>query len=384
MNPLITIQEFRWFSAFLTVLLTSPRIRWTQIIDLLFGNKLKGEDRSVILEVLKYVVTAYGPRKRRVGTPAVLHPLRTALLLSRAMPDPTVTELLTSFLHDKDEDLTQNRYNAEDWSDLQNKYQNLLEKIDSKGRWYLNEQVDILAKKPHEKYYQYLGRVLKRSLDTPEILRCKLADRLDNTLDLRIDFFDETKGMRCFKTIFDVLFLNTYKGLDKKHEHHEPAEIDGSKRLNQLYKNIIFLSILRREKLDKVSDPVRALFESIATASSKEAQDIVLHIFTHHIEDPGEQRSLLMDVQRYCQDGFIDCITDMGSEYQLDGLFRHYFEYEDKDELERKLGLLYEDKRTMTLLAAEFIAIFSSFLLDDKYRIRGITPDGIIPKPSTD
>src|SRR5512138_1787967 len=69
---------------------------------------------------------------------------------------------------------------------LQAEFDRVLEKIDSNHRWFLGERIALLWRQTSQSYYDYLGVVLSKVRTMPDLLRCKLADRLDNTMDIAI------------------------------------------------------------------------------------------------------------------------------------------------------------------------------------------------------
>ena len=51
-------------------------------------------DREVLLQVFEYLSDAYGMRKRLVGPPAILHPLRATALLNMVARMPRWTTMI--------------------------------------------------------------------------------------------------------------------------------------------------------------------------------------------------------------------------------------------------------------------------------------------------
>jgi hypothetical protein len=301
-------------------------------------------------------------------------------LLVRAMEHPTLLDLLTTLLHDKQEDLTEKRLSPEIWRVLETHYQELLKRIDPTDQWYLNERIDILTIRENERYYNYLGRVLERARLTPELVRAKLADRLDNTLDLRMDLHDPTADEDCYEAVFATLFTNSSPHRPIRKTHPIPGKINGSRRLYQLFKNAVLLSLLRRDRQDRVDRAAERLSFSIARASLAEAQRILLHLFDYHIAEMRVQREILLDVMEYCRSGSITRVTPGGKRHRLDGLFKDRFDQEDKATRNRLLDELYQDKYLMAEAAVAFMAIFSSFMHDPDFRIHGIDARGIHPE----
>ncbi len=238
---------------------------------------------------------------------------------------------------------------------------------------------DYLTKLPGEKYYIYLDRLFDQAKKVPVLAAIKMADRLDNTLDLRIDLHDFTDNSRCYQIIFDILFVSSYTGFKSGQPHPISRKINGAMRLYQLYKNAVFLSLLRHKKVE-LSPVASKLFSSLVIASIREAQTILMHIFAFHMKELEEQRNLLMDVMRYSHDGGFEQISSGKGQHTLDGLFKTRFEFQDKESKQNGLASLYADKRLMGQTALGFIIIFANFIKDPRFAIKGISVDGIIPQ----
>ena len=378
MKPIIDTQQFLALSSFLNYQLAGEPINWQGLMNLLVDKPLDEVSKNFLMEVLAYLVEAYGRQKRRLGPLAILHPLRTASLLAKAQDKPNTLDLLSALLHDKNEDLTTDRYSTEAWHRQEKRYGELLEKIDSQANWFLNERIAYLAKARGQKYTAYLGRLLEQTKRTPELAAIKLADRLDNTLDLRIDLQDFTDRPRTFQVIFDILYVNSYQGLHIEQPHPTARKINGAMRLFQLYKNAVFLSMLRDAEipLDQTAD---RLFYSLAVVSIREAQTTMLHIFAYHLTSPREQRAILLEAMEYSQGGGFECIREEGPSV-LDGLFRRYFVHDSPEMKKRCLAELYEDKRLMGLVAVTFLIVFANFINSKDFVIKGISAAGIIPQ----
>lgn len=371
MESIITTYDFFTLSSFLNYQLSGTPVNWRAVLSLMNFEGLSPRDEDHVLSALTYVSEAYGQQKRRLGPFAVLHPIRTAAILSRASNTPLILDLLTTLLHDRNEDITEGKYSKGDWERLEDMFHLLIEKIDSTENWFLNERIHFLTRKENETYRQYLKRLIIQSIKTPELIRVKLADRLDNTLDLRMDFHEDTSGAECYKLIFDALFADTYKGPDVKNIHHVGGKINGAMRLYTLFKNEVFLSYLRSGNRE-LDEPSKKLFSSLASASINEAQNILLHLFKFHMRDPQKQRELLLNVMNYCTTGCLqDSIACSG--YRIDGLFKSTFDIEDKDQLKDKLYELYSNKELMAEASVVFAAVFTNFLNDENFSIGSIT-----------
>jgi len=363
----MNIHDFFSLSAFLNYQLSGTPVNWRAVMTLMHPEALDEASDELVMEALMYLGEAYGQEKRKLGPLAVLHPIRTASLLSKTSPAVSTLDILTTLLHDKDEDITENKYCKEDWQKLEDLYQNLIRKIDSVEKWYLNERIHFLTRNRNETYHEYIDGLISQALSTPELIRVKLADRLDNTLDLRMDLYEDTSGDGCYRVIFEALFADTYTGPVVKTPHHSDRRINGAVRLYELYKNALLLSLLN-ERAFAFGEADRPLFDSLAVAGINEAQNVMLHIFTYHLRDTEKQRSLLLDVMEYCRAGRLT-IAGSGGTHRLDRLFRDSFPLKQKERLTDKLGEIYEDKELMAEAAVAFIVIFTDFLNNPHSRI---------------
>jgi len=351
------------------------------ILAIILGRaRLPVEDRRVLIGIIDYLCQAYKPRIRRLGTPSVLHPLRSAALLAQASPQPGVLDLLTALLHDKFEDITPKRFAPAEWEGLEREFADLLRDLEPKLRWFLMERLTWLTRAGDEETYNaYIGKLLLRTRATPELMRAKLADRLDNTLDLRVAVSDPIEGVDFFRTLFEILFVRGFKGYRPLEEHPPRSAYDGSQRLYQLFKNAVMLSLVRQAGKVTEDGPTRTLFDALALASMKEAERIALHLFGYHLSELHSQRVLLHETMEYAQLGGLDKATARRLGGRLDGLFASLFEAVNTDARKQILSEFYGDKPRMLEAALAFVVIFLSFLDDPEYFVHDVTEGGILP-----
>lgn len=373
------LNEFFRLSAALNYQLSAVGVGRASILDtILDGRRLSPGERAMLLDVLAYLERAYSHKQRRLGPLAVLHPLRATALLARAQGEINLLDLLTELLHDKFEDIVESDFPHEEWEALEGRLAGLLRKIDPSSEWYLMERLDVLTRRPDgETYYQYIGRVLDRAPITPELVRVKLADRLDNTLDMRIDFRDPLEGVDFFSILFRTMLHQAVPVETPPRPHPQRAPLDGARRLYELFKNTVVLSLVRQRLRAGVDATVGVLFDAIAAASMREAQRVVLHLFSYHVTETGRQHELLMEILAYCRAGGISAVTRVNPSNRLDGLFLERFDAPSSQARQRKLEELYADKELMVAAALAFIVIFMSFRDDPDFLVRGVTPAGI-------
>ncbi|HUT99933.1 MAG TPA: hypothetical protein VM425_00685 [Myxococcota bacterium] len=346
---------------------------------ILHRKQLPHNEREVLASVIRYIDEAYGQRRRRIGPLAVLHPLRATALLARAQGQVNLLDLQTCLLHDKLEDLTPEDLGRERWESLEVGFQRLLKSIDPLDEWFLMERLDRLTKRVGETYFQYIGRLLDKAIQTPELVRVKLADRLDNTLDMHVEIEDPIQGVDFFGTIFQIMMVNSFHGYRPELSHQPPSPLNGAQRLYQLFKSAVLMSLVRQYKVATDDRTTQELFEALALASMKEAHRIVLHIFGYHQTDMARQRALLMEVLDYAQAGFTDKVTRPHKKHRLDGLFFSRFKDSDSNVRRRSLAELYKDKDMMIEAAMALGIIFQGFLNDPDYFVQGISVQGIRP-----
>lgn len=379
--PFYDLTEYLKLSAVLNYQFIAKEVNWNGILSVMLGkNKLPGNETEILVQVLHYLYDLYGEKRRRLGSLMVLHPLRVATLLSRASDNPTLIEYITTLLHDIFEDILPAEMKPVDCMQDDQKFMSFLNKIPKGEQWFLMERLDWLTKRESESYYQYIGRLLDKSASTPEVVQAKLADRLDNTLDLRIDLEDPLHGVDFFENIFQVLFNHSYKGYIPDLPHSSITALNGAERLYQLFKNTVLMSLIRQKRTLENDAVAKEIFDNLAKASMKEAQRITLHIFAYHETDVSKLRELLKVTMDYLYQGGVDSVTVPTPASRLDGLFLSHFYDPVKENLKKKLAEFYKDKTLMVQAALAFIVIFLSFQNDPHYYVHGISPEGVQPE----
>jgi hypothetical protein len=129
--------------------------------------------------------------------------------------------------------------------------------------------------------------------------------------------------------IFQILFPPSGSGYRPGWEHPISSPLNGAQRLYKLFKNAILLSLIRERQV-AIDDPAaQKLFEAVALSSMREAQRICLHIMGYHETNIEQHRELLMEVQRYAQEGGMTRTTSPSGAHRLDGLFLMRFDHAD-------------------------------------------------------
>ena len=381
---MVDLTEFFKLSSVLNYNLSAASLnRYNVLKYILTGKRLdpdekKDRDRkSLLMEVLGYLFSAYSHKRRRLGPMAVLHPLRAAALMTRAADEVNFDGILTVLFHDILEDVTSVDFEPLEWREMEQRLFELLERMEPQEESQLIQRLQCLTRTPSESYYRYIGRMLECASRFPEVVEAKLADRLDNTLDMRVDLEDPLVGIDSFQNIFQLLFVNNYPGYVPGSEHLPSTAMNGARRLYQLFKNAVLLSLIRQLAPTSDRRARHVLFDSISEASLREAQRTLMHLVGYHIKDPRAQRSLILDAMDYCYSGRSDLVTKPGGSRLLDGLFSTYFAPTQKQALSQQLDSLYQNKPLMLQTSIAFIVIFMGFLNDSLFFIRGISAAGI-------
>ena len=381
---LFDLTEFFKLSSALNYNLSAASLnRYNVLMYIIGGKRLAADDKrdreqkGIIMEALGYLFSAYSQKRRRLGPAAVLHPLRTTAIYTRFVDDISLVNLLLLLFHDVLEDVKPVQFSVPKWKEMESQLYGLMQRLNGGDESKLTTGLLCLTRVKRESYYQYIGRLLGRAQNTPELVAIKLADRLDNTLDMRIDLEDALAKIDFFETVFQILFVTNYPGFKPKMEHPPTSAINGAKRLYQLFKNAVLLSLIRRHTPAKGQRAVKVLFDAVSEASLKEAQRTLIHLISYHVKDQQAQRDLLLESMQYCYSGRSDLVTKPDGSQLLDGLFSTYFRHKTGKVRNKYLDKLYQNKPLMLEASVAFIAIFLNFLNDRHYYVKGISARGI-------
>lgn len=384
--PLYDLTEFLKLSSVLNYNLSAASLNRYNVMMYLIGGKRLDRDgtkdrekKAILMEALGYLFEAYSQKRRRLGPLAVLHPLRATAILARSVDRLTLVILLSTLFHDILEDIKAVNFETHNWKEMETRLDNLLQRLIPDDEAELVNNLLCLTRVPKETYYQYIGRLLDNTQGKSELVQIKLADRLDNTLDMRIELEDPILGIDFFRNIFQLMFVNKYKGYFPDDEHPPPPVLNGARRLYQLFKNTVLLSLIRQNSADVESETLHILFNAVCDASLKEAQRTLIHLMSYHCKDLTEQRDLVLQAMNYCYSGRSNLVTKPDGQQLLDGLFSTYFAHPSKKTLNQKLDQLYQNKPLMIQASIAFIVIFLSFLNDSRHYVNGISAEGIAP-----
>ncbi|MBW2657225.1 MAG: hypothetical protein JRC59_05920, partial [Deltaproteobacteria bacterium] len=314
--PLFDLTEFFKLSSALNYNLSAASLNRSNLLIYITDNKRLDDDdnkdrdkRAIVMEALGYLFSAYHQKRRRLGPMAVLHPLRAAALFTRTRTSLDLVELLTLLFHDILEDVKASQFDVHEWKTMEGQFYGLFDRMDPEDESRLTANLLSLTRHDTESYYEYIGRLLENAQKAPEIVEVKLADRLDNTLDLRIDLEDPLARIDFFENIFQIMFVNNYKGYTPKMNHSPATAINGAKRLYQLFKNAVLLSLIRRYGPETEQWSQKLLFDAVAEAGLNEAQRTLVHLISYHVKDLSTQRDLILETMGYCYSGRSDLVT---------------------------------------------------------------------------
>lgn len=369
---LITPEEFLILSAELHYLLSGAG-NSDALASLVIGSA-SFKEMPLLSQGIDCLRLGYGETKRKMGPLAVLHPIRAAAIVARTMPEPEILDVLGTLFHDKLEDLTEEKLGSEAYGEFAEAYDKLTARIGSKHQWYLGERVSLFERTGEESYNQYVMKLIRGSINKPDLLHTKLADRLDNTFDVHLSRPGVTR-YNFYRTIFDILFLRDFSGV-RLNEYHFLPDVDGLVLLlSQLFKNVIFLTLLREHKKEWQDETVHYLFDAVAVAGIREAQWIAFELLASEITDTTRQREILIDTMHYCHSGGATEVHKPSDFNDLDGAFHYYYGGPDDKTKKERLAELCREREKLFKVVVMFIALFSSMLNNPDSYLRGLTTE---------
>jgi hypothetical protein len=384
--PLHDLNDFLKLSSVLNYNLSAASLNRYNVLTYILrgkslhpGEKDSRRQKARVMDALNYLFSAYSDKRRRLGPMAVLHPLRATALYAHSQERLSLVNLLSMMFHDVLEDIKPVDFEVVKWREMESLLFGLLKNLTPREERLLTGNLLALTRVKSESYFQYIGRLLEYAVEFPDLVSVKLADRLDNTLDMRIDLQDPLEGIDFFKDIFQILFVNNFGGHEPNSEHAAATAMNGARRLHQLFKNAVLMSLIRQKRDTSGDTGLNTLFDALADASLREAQRTFIHLVGYHHRDLEAQRELLLEAMDYCYSGRSDLVTQPDSEHAMDGLFSTYFDQTSKEQLTLKLDLLYQNKPLMIQASIAFIVIFLSFLNQEDFYVKGISPRGMEP-----
>ena len=247
--PLFDLTEFLKLSSVLNYNLSAASLNRYNVMMYLIGGKSLDEDatgdrekKGIVMEALGYLFQAYSQKRRRLGPSAVLHPLRATALLVRSADKLNMVVLMSTLFHDILEDIKPVDFEIRRWKEMEGQLDSLLERMAPEDEGQLMDDLVCLTRLETETYYHYIGRLLDSTRGRPEVVQVKLADRLDNTLDMRIELQDPLLAINFFQNIFQLMFVNNYRGYIPDEDN---CEHRGERQISLLLR-VFRCSILKR------------------------------------------------------------------------------------------------------------------------------------------
>lgn len=378
-RELITVEEYLALSAKINYQLSARYLNRQALLALVLGPSVFDErERQVLQRTFDVMQAGYQQERRRLGTPGILHPLRTTALLARTVDRPTLMHVVAAMLHDKDEDLTKEGLDAESWEAMQSEYAGLTALLLPEEREQLEELVRLLTAPASATYQAYLGRILDSAARLPTLLHIKLADRIDNTLDVHLQHPGVTR-YNFYRAVFDILFMPAFRGIEMGSFHFMPEPEVGVMLLSQLFKDTFFLALLRATGLDTLDAISSRLFTGLAVAGIREAQWLALEVFQTRLPEVERQRAVLLSVMEYCMEGGAAAVRTKEAGGELDGMLLESFTASRAGQQKDMLTRLFNDHELLIKLVLAFIVVYASFINDPEYTIEGIHTDGMRP-----
>ena len=131
------LTEFFKLSSVLNYNLSAASLnRYNVLKYILAGKRLDPDEKrdrdrkSLIMEALGYLFSAYSHKRRRLGPMAVLHPLRAAALMTRAADEADLDTILAVLFHDILEDVKSVDFEAQEWKEMEQRFFDLLEHME--------------------------------------------------------------------------------------------------------------------------------------------------------------------------------------------------------------------------------------------------------------
>jgi hypothetical protein len=137
--------------------------------------------------------------------------------------------------------------------------------------------------------------------------------------------------------------------------------------------------MLREQHLDQLDEVTNTLFAALAAVGRAQAEWGAVALLGSAIDSCEARRRLVLEIMEYCAAGGIAAVTRKERGGLLDGsLLEHFAEPDDKIR-KRRLENVYGNKPLFTRLMVMFIGIFTIFMTDPTYYLRGIDARGLHP-----
>ncbi len=160
-SPFFDLTEFFKRSSVLNYNLSAATLnRYNVMVCILARKRLDADERmdrekkSLLMEALGYLFSAYSHKRRRLGPMAVLHPLRAAALMTRAQEEVSLVSLLTVLFHDILEGVQSVDFAAQEWKDMEQRFFDLLAHLEPEEELQLIRRLECLTRTKSESCYR--------------------------------------------------------------------------------------------------------------------------------------------------------------------------------------------------------------------------------------
>jgi hypothetical protein len=290
-----------------------------------------------------FLLGIYRGRKRKVmQAPALLHPLRAAMVVRQlGEPEPPGAAAAALF-HDYVED-TDAQADGAFFAALG------IGHAEDVASW-----VDHLTRRGDESYVSHIARVC----DDRTAVLLKAADVIDNLLDLRAAPENAGDEMDLRQA-----FAQAVVAPSCRQDHPPTPRIRGEARLYAVWKCFALINLAHRAALSPFPGE-----DTCRRAGQRECLRIAIHLIRFHIDD-GERAHLLEQHARYCRSPDLTRITPPRPDHAgPDGLSLLMAR---RSEHKGSLESLYSDKSTMLLSTLALLEIFNRFR-DPTFSVAGL------------
>jgi hypothetical protein len=338
-----------------------------------------------LLGAVRLLTIGFGRHLRRKNrTWAILHSLRVGAIVARSSAPLDAYDVIAAFLHDAAEDLGPEAIGSERAALVAEQLRAIYAAIGPDEEWYLAERMDLLTRRKdqNQTYFDYLRRMLEHASMMPNLVRTKLADKIDSLLDIGV-ILPSVCDLDFHEIVFETLFLPAAVRGQIPGGVREPrfGETDAVLFLSSLGKSLLFLCMLRSARIGR-DDPVsRRLSERLPLVALEQARWVLLHHLRTKIPNGDDQRAIFNRVRKYCErPGALARVTGSAVGGLLDGMIMDFFAVADDDERKGRLCKLYRDPARFAEVLLGMIVLFASFVASSEFQIAGIDLSGIRPQ----
>jgi hypothetical protein len=296
-----------------------------------------------LIRGIDFLLGVYRGRKRKVmQAPALLHPVRAAMVVREIALHETPGAASAALFHDYVED-TETPADAAFFAGLG------IQHAADVASW-----VDHLTRRGDESYVAHITRVCQN----PTAVMLKAADVIDNLLDLRAAPETPADEMDLRQAFAHAAVSPTVR-----HEHPPIPRIRGEARLYAVWKCFSLLNLAHHAALSPFAGE-----DACRRAGQRECLRIAIHLIRYHI-DESERARLLEQHARYCRSPDISRITPPRQDHSgPDGLSMLMLR---RSEHKGSLESLYGDKSVMLLSTLALLEIFNR-LRDPRFAVAGL------------